>query len=169
MADYVYGVTIAVFGMESPNLGCSCEWHPICGAHVDIDSLIRFKMTTVEGGKCKKGLLFFHNFISPTPLQLSDRHEYKTVLGAYWVTGGWDRCLIGHVSEAFTPYFDRLEGRLAQVTQIYSASTSSKKKRYSALHNGVCHAILVDKGMPSDVAMAKRLTVIESDSESDEN
>ena len=53
MAESALGVSIAIFGMSSPKLGCSCEWHPICGAHVDIDTLIRFKTTTVEGGKWK--------------------------------------------------------------------------------------------------------------------
>ena len=90
-------------------------------------------------------------------------------MGAYWVTEGWDRCIIGHVSEEFKFYFGRLEGRLAQVVKIYAASRSSKKKQYSTLHNGVCHAILVDKGSLSDSVMNKCLTIVDSDSDSDKN
>ena len=169
MAEAVFGVSIAIFGMASPKLGCSCEWHPICGAHVDIDTLIRFKRTTVEGGKWKKQWSISSFILLHAVLLLSDRNKYRTILGAYWVTEGWDRCLIGHVSEEFQQYFSRLEGRLAQVVEIYSASRSSKKKQYSTLHNGVCHAMLVDKGSLSDSAMASCLTIVDSNSDSDEN
>jgi hypothetical protein len=101
-------------------------------------------------------------------LFLSDRKKYRTILGAFWVTEGFDRCLIGHVSEDFKAHFSRLEGRLAQVVEIYSGSTSSKKNAYSVLHNGVCHAMLVDKGTLSDEVMNQSLVIVDTDSDSEE-
>lgn len=89
-------------------------------------------------------------------------------MGAYWVSEGSDRCLVGHVSEEFKRYFSRLEGRLAQVVQIYAFSRASKKIAYSLLHNGVCHAMLVDKGSQGDSVMNQCLTIVETDSDSDE-
>lgn len=85
------------------------------------------------------------------------------------MTEAWDRCLVGRVSEDFQKHFGRLEGRLAQVVEIYSNSTSSKKKEYSSLNDGVFHATLVDKGTMKDSVMTKCLRMIDSDSDSDEN
>jgi hypothetical protein len=47
----VAGAIVAIFGIESAALGCSCEHHGICGKNVDLDTLIRFKRAVVEGGK----------------------------------------------------------------------------------------------------------------------
>lgn len=51
MSDPI-GVVVAVFGIESPSLGCSCSYHSTCGQSIDLDALIRFKRIVVEGGKC---------------------------------------------------------------------------------------------------------------------
>jgi hypothetical protein len=68
MAQPVAGALITIFGIESSSLGCSCEHHNICGRNVDIDTLIRFKRTTVAAGKSRNGRLVFldvtHNRLS---------------------------------------------------------------------------------------------------------
>jgi len=68
MAQPVAGALIANFGIESSSFGCSCEHHNICGRNVDIDTLIRFKRTTVAAGKSRNGRLVFlnvtHNHLS---------------------------------------------------------------------------------------------------------
>ena len=54
------------------------------------------------------------------------------------------------------------------MVQIYAFSRASKKIAYSLLHNGVCHAMLVDKGSQGDSVMNQWLTIVENDSDSDE-
>jgi hypothetical protein len=172
MAQPVAGVTIAIHGTSSPELGCSCEHHVFCGTVVYVDILIRFKKTTVEAGTCVKMtmLLMSHFSIVAHFLTFSSgANQHATVLGAYWVTEGADRCLVGRVSDEFKDFFNQLEGRIAQVVEIYSRSASPKKMRYSTLHDGVCHAILVDRAIDGDIGMNQCLTIIDSDDSDNES
>ena len=84
MAQPVAGAVVAIFGTESPILGCSCEYHSICGHCVDLDSLIRFKMTTVEEGKCIYSSLHFLIILSSPPFNSSANNTYRTIIGAFW-------------------------------------------------------------------------------------
>ena len=52
MGDTAVGVSVPVFGILSPDFGCSCEHHAICGTNTYLDMVVRFKTTIVEGGKC---------------------------------------------------------------------------------------------------------------------
>ncbi len=58
MGDDGVGVSVPVFGILSPDFGCSCEHHAICGTNTYLDMVVRFKMTIVEGGT-----LFFLRFV----------------------------------------------------------------------------------------------------------
>lgn len=84
------------------------------------------------------------------------------------MTEGADRCLVGRVGDDFKEFFNRLEGRIAQVVENYAVSSSIPKRRFSTLHDGICHAMLVDKAMVGDIEMNKCLTMIESDEEEEE-
>jgi hypothetical protein len=52
MGDTAVGVVVSVVGICSPNFGCTCEYHSICGTNVYLDMLVRFKSVLVDGGKC---------------------------------------------------------------------------------------------------------------------
>jgi hypothetical protein len=47
--DYI-GASVSIFGIESPDLGCTCEHHAVCGSVVHLDMLVRFKKTLVLSG-----------------------------------------------------------------------------------------------------------------------
>ncbi|KAG7373118.1 hypothetical protein IV203_033842 [Nitzschia inconspicua] len=110
MNDNTIGSLVPIYGIASPDLGCSCEHHAICGSLVHIDMLVRFKKMVVY-------------------------------------SEGANRCVIGHVPEKLSEYFHRLEGRIAQVYTIYHLSKDSNRMAFSNKNDGVCHAILVDKGI----------------------
>ncbi len=52
MGDTAVGVSVAVYGILSPDFGCSCEHHTVCGENIYLDMLVRFKSVIVEGGEC---------------------------------------------------------------------------------------------------------------------
>jgi len=78
------------------------------------------------------------------------------------VTEGTDRCLVGHVSNDFKPFFKRLEGRIAQVVDIFPCSEERKKRHYSSQRNGVCHVMLVDRLLDGDMAMMDVLDLVDA-------
>ncbi|KAG7374829.1 hypothetical protein IV203_013924 [Nitzschia inconspicua] len=125
MNDNTIGSLVPIYGIASPDLGCSCEHHAICGSLVYIEMLVRFKKRVVY----------------------SENYDCKTIMAAVWVTEGANRYVIGHVPENLSEYFHRLEGRIAQVYTIYHHSKDSNRMAFSKKNDGVCHAILVEKGV----------------------
>lgn len=108
---------------------------------------------------------FFH-ILSHLLYSFTGYNEYKTILAAYWVTEGADRCIVGRVPDTFSNFFTQLEGRVAQVDTIYAFSRNAKKLAYSTRNEGVCHAILIDKPLPGDELMDKLVYVVDSDDDS---
>ena len=51
MAHHPIGAVVAIFGIQEPVLGASCEHHSICGHVLQKDSIIRFEKKTFELGK----------------------------------------------------------------------------------------------------------------------
>jgi hypothetical protein len=72
------------------------------------------------------------------------------------------------VPEYLKNLYCHLEGRIGQVYEIYACSPSGKKTDYSVRHNGVCYAMLVDRAVPGDELVNRLLTMVDSDSSSDE-
>ena len=66
-------------------------------------------------------------------------------------------------------FADVLEGRLAQVVDIFFLSGCTIKKGYSDAHSGVCLAAIVDRSVPGDAALNECLSLVDSDSEHSEN
>ena len=67
MAQDFVGASVTIFGIDSPDLGCTCEHHAVCGSVVHLDMLVRFKKTLVLSGKaifC--AWLFFKFHLSPS-------------------------------------------------------------------------------------------------------
>lgn len=58
--DYI-GACVSIFGINSPDHGCTCEHHAVCGSVVHLDMLVRFKKTVVLSGKLYFGANFFTN------------------------------------------------------------------------------------------------------------
>ena len=81
------------------------------------------------------------------------------------MTDGVDRCVVGRVGSSNIALLRQVEGRLAQVTELFSNSASNIKKSYSSENGGVCTAVLVDRFIPGDEVVNRVNTFIESDSE----
>jgi hypothetical protein len=104
-----------------------------------------------------------------TPFNSSDDNTYRTIQGAFWVTEGADRCIVGRLAPELKEQQGNLEGRIAQVIEIFSRSASTSKIAYSNKHGGVCLAMLVDKAAPMDSFLNAYLPEVHSESDSDEN
>jgi hypothetical protein len=51
MNDNTIGSLVSIYGIASPDLGCSCDHHAVCGSLVHIDMLVRFKKVAVDDRK----------------------------------------------------------------------------------------------------------------------
>ena len=58
-------------------------------------------------------------------------------------------------------FVKRLEGRIAQVVNIFPCSDERKKQEYSSKRNGVCHVMLVDRLVDGDMAMMDVLDLVD--------
>ena len=169
MATSVSCAVVAVFGIEDSKFGCSCAHHPVCGANVDYDTVVRLKTMGITTGKSifrREDLLkisthLVFNFVG--------NNKHTTILAAVWITDGMDRCVIGYVDPRAMAVRRQLEGRLGQVTELFSHSDSATKNRYSATHQGVCLVALIDNYLPNDDLINTYLDVVESDDSGDEN
>jgi hypothetical protein len=150
MAQPVAGAVVAIVGTESPTLGCTCEYHSVCGCCVDLDSLVRFKRDTVEAGKCnfdgKKIEILLSQLLSIPQMIIP----------------------IGLFKEPFGLLKARIDALLGGLL-LNSRSASTSKIAYSNKHGGVCLAMLVDKAAPMDSFLNAYLPEVHSESDSDEN
>ena len=110
--------------------------------------------------------IFWHGFSNHSlmfkPSFSAGPRGFTSLCGVYWVTEGTDRCLVGRVGEEFKPFFKRLEGRIAQVVEIFPCSDEPKKLEYSRKRHGVCHVMLIDRLVDGDMAMMDCLDLVEA-------
>ena len=82
-----------------------------------------------------------------------ERGRFKEYIAAVWVTDGADRCILGYLPDKYMGFADVLEGRLAQVVDIFFLSGCTIKKHYSDAHSGVCLAAIIDRSVPGELGM----------------
>jgi hypothetical protein len=73
--------------------------------------------------------------------------EPKTeqAIAVYHVTGGVDACRVGFLRRHLLKYKDEYDGRLAQVTEVYSDKSESPSDRAKHHRNhGCCQAVLIE-------------------------
>jgi hypothetical protein len=70
----------------------------------------------------------------------SDHGVEETALGAYWVTDGIDRCLVGFLPRHCVKHKLKYEGRVAQVVEFLKTSESPSARQRSHRNRGVCLA-----------------------------
>uniref|UniRef100_A0A6U3BKK2 Uncharacterized protein n=1 Tax=Entomoneis paludosa TaxID=265537 RepID=A0A6U3BKK2_9STRA len=115
--------TIHILGTQACNNGRSCEWHDICGLLVEEDSLVRLKKVSIPS---KGGAL-------------------ETAIAVYLVSEGLDTCRVGFLGRHCAPNASRYDGRLAQVTEVFSQNDPSPIKRKKFHHNkGFCVAKFIE-------------------------
>jgi hypothetical protein len=106
-----------------------------------------------------------HEISADGSFYFTDVNKRTTKAGVYLVSRGMDRCLIGFLPDKYLIYKNILNGRLAQIDEIYVGSQSRSKKRYSDSHEGVCYAILVDAPRNGERGLNENLFIIESSSD----
>ena len=158
---------MSIFGIISPDHGCTCEHHAVCGSIVHLDMLVRFKKTLVLSGNHIFCVHFFSPNFSLTIVVLDFLNKYRSILAAYWVTEGAMRCIVGHVPEEFKNLFGHLEGRIAQVTTIYAGSKDKNKIAYSNSKDGICIVSLVDNPVAGDELLNPLVVMVDSDEEAE--
>ena len=77
-------------------------------------------------------------------IQITVDGKEETAIGAYWVSDGIDRCLVGFLARHMIKQAQRLDGRLAQVVEIYKESDSPAKRRKNHRNKGIAEATLID-------------------------
>jgi hypothetical protein len=169
MAESVFGVSIAIFGMVSQYLRCFYEYHPIGRVHIDIDTLTQFKTTPVVGGKWKKHCSFFPTF-SHLPHFV---YPFATNIPPF-------RVIIDSMIDKMNSLLKMLLRHLrnhsiarkidsCQWWKFIPVPGLPKKNASSTLHNGFCHKILVNKGILNDNMMTQCITIVDINPDSDEN
>jgi hypothetical protein len=93
--------------------------------------------------------------------------EIKTIGAALLVSDGVVQCCVGRLAPIYDRVLDHMDGRLAQVVELFDESKSQHKIDYNSANNGVCLAVIVDKLAPGNRALNSLLEGIDLDSSSD--
>ena len=88
------GILVDIVGIESPDRGRSCEEHTVCGAVLELDTVVRFRAE-----------------------QIDVDGEEQTALAVYWVTDGIDRCRVGFLRRHLLKHKKDYDGKLAQIVE----------------------------------------------------
>src|SRR5690242_15471326 len=123
MSFHPTGIQVDVVGIEAGERGRSCEEHSVCGEVLQIDSVVRFRAIQI----------------------INDQGEEETAIGAFWVTDGVDRCLVGFLPRHCIARKAFYDGELAQVVELLSLSHSPTDRRNSNRNSGVCKVALLSK------------------------
>jgi hypothetical protein len=100
--------------------------------------------------------------------ELGNNNEPKTIGAALLVSDGVVQCCVGRLAPMYDRVLDHLDGRIAQVVEVFKDSKSQHKIEYNSANNGVCIAAIVDKLAPGDRVLNSLLDGIDLDSSSDE-
>ncbi|KAG7342547.1 hypothetical protein IV203_037360 [Nitzschia inconspicua] len=135
-----------IFRIESSNFGCSCSYHECRGTLVVYNAVVRFEKRVVE----------------------TRENQYASIGAAPLVLDGIDQCLVGRLGSMYDNVLNHLDGRLAQVTEKFSDSTSQHNFDYNTTNNGVCSAIIIDRYVLGDGVMNALLDGVNLDSSDEE-
>ena len=146
---------LTIVGMSSSLYGCSCVFHDVCGDNVDFDTVIRFTKKIVE--------------VEESVGNRKRRFEPQEIVAAVWLTDGEERCIVGRLPSKYDHLSEELEGRCAQVVDLFAFSPSRSKRLHSYQNQGSGYARLIDKGSERSHSMIDSLlSDVESDPEETE-
>jgi hypothetical protein len=129
MACHPSGIVIDVVGIEANDHGRSCEQHECCGkAVIEVDVVVRIRAVQLE-----------------RPNNEANPEKETTALAVYHVTGGIDSCRVGFLRRHLLRYADEYDGRLAQITEVFSDKSESPSDRAKHHRNvGCASAVLIE-------------------------
>ena len=130
MACHPSGVVVDVVGINESNHGRMCEEHECCGSAIAaVDVVVRFRSIQVARDKVDD----------------ANPEAETTAIGVFHVTEGVDGCLIGFLRRHLLKYQDEYDGRLAQITEVFSEKSESPSDRAKHHRNsGCCSAVLIE-------------------------
>lgn len=73
----------------------------------------------------------------------TDDGKEETAIGAYWVTDGIDRCLVGFLPRHCIPHKEDFDGQLVQVVDLLWKSDNATERRRSHHNKGCCKAAII--------------------------
>ena len=112
MSHHPWGQTVEIFGIELPTNGCCCEEHTICGAVLTEDCVARFRK-----------------------VQVIVNEKEESAIAAFWVSDGVDRCHVSFLLQHHVKHWKKLEGVLAQITEVYTGDSDSPTKHQKHYRN----------------------------------
>ena len=142
MATHPSGITVEIVGTNCSNQGRSCEEHDICGSVLAEDVVVRFRKVQVL---------------------VNDKEE--SAIGVYLVSDGIDCCCVGFLQRHLVKHWEKYEGVLAQIIEVYGKDSESSWKRKKFYHHkGFCIAAIISH-LPDDTVqqMSQRKRSAESD------
>ena len=106
MACHSSEITINIVGLEASNHGRSFENQKVCCSVVKVDSVVRLNMVQLL-----------------RKVDKTNPEVEATAIAVYLVSGGMDTCRAGFTRRHLLKYKDEYDARLAQVTEVFSASS----------------------------------------------
>jgi hypothetical protein len=124
MATHPEGIVVNIVSIEESNRGHSCERHPVCGDHLNLDCIVRLRKVQI----------------------VTDDGREETGVTAFWVSDGINNCRVGYLPRHFIKNADKFDGKLAQITEFLAKSDSPSCRRLSHRNRGVCRAAIITGG-----------------------
>ena len=126
MPYHPHGDTVKIVGVNSPTNGRSCEEHCICGEVVIEDVVLHLRKVQVQMNQ-----------------------QEQSVIAAFWVSDGIDRCRVGYLPKAYVKNWKQYDGALVQVVEVYSGDSDSPMKRQKFHRNhGLAMAVIISSAEP---------------------
>jgi hypothetical protein len=125
------GDVVEILGIKEPGRGRSCEWHEVCGAALEIDSVVRLRSVQVE---------------------VNGKEEAS--IAVYWISDGVDRCRVGFLGRHLVKHKDKYDGKVAQVVSFLEESDNKSERNRSHYCRGIAQAAIV--GNPRSPAPDKK-------------
>lgn len=133
MESFVYhhpGEVIEIVGLSRSENDRSCEEHDVCGVVAKPDLVVRLrKVQVVREGK------------------------EESAISVVWVTDGVDRCRIGFLPRHLTKHWQKYEGQLAQITELYAGNDSPTKRKKDHKNCGCCSAVIISAAVQTNTAV----------------
>ena len=112
MSHHPWGQTVEIFGIELPTNRHCCEEHTICGAVLSEDCVVRFRK-----------------------VQVIVNEKEESPIAAFWVSDGVDRCHVSFLLQHHVKHWKKLEGVLAQITEVSTGDSDSPTKHQKHYRN----------------------------------
>ena len=134
-----------IVGLFSPTHGRSCERHEVCGRELKVDDIVRFRRDVIMVDSVRGA----EGDVATAPEGLAPETVLKVVL----VKDRHESCVVGFLPRhiALRAPEVRLNGRFAQVTELYDLCDVNKHQKVkSTRNNGMAAYVLLENVQHTD-------------------